>query len=236
MSNLLPTEKSVPEHTLGRYTFLLHGHPKVGKTTFCSDFPDTLFLLTTPAPEALSLYKKHVSSWSEAMQVFKALRDEDHGFKTVIIDPIEQLYQYCREHVRKQYGFTHESEEDFGRGWEAVGSEFKTKLAKLSSLGLGLGMISHSEMKKIEDVEGRERYRIVPMLDKTSGRVVRHLVSFILYAEVDGQGNRLLRTQPSIKFEAGVRTPKGVYMPDPVPLEFEAFEEAFRQTFKGDDE
>lgn len=236
MTITLPTEKSEPTHSLGRYTSLLYGMPKVGKTTFASRYPKTLFLLTTPAPEALSLYKIQISSWNDFLEAGRGLVNQDHNFQTVVVDTAPGLYDYCREYVRNRDEFDYEGDLPMGKGWEIVRSEFYPKVAKLCSLGMGVIFIAHAQQRVIKDMSGRERTKIVPQMDKNCGKVIRGLSSFILYAEVDEEGHHVLRTRPTVRFEAGVRTPEGTLMKDPLPLDYEIFEREFKQTFEGNGE
>ena len=44
----LPTKKSKIESDLSKYSILLYGKIKIGKTSLAAQFPDALFLMTEP--------------------------------------------------------------------------------------------------------------------------------------------------------------------------------------------
>ena len=230
----LPTEKSTPSKKLSDYTMLIYGEPKVGKTTFASEFPNALFLLTTPAPEALPIYKIPILSWRDFIDALLELRKGDHDFDTVVVDTTDVLFDYCREHVTKKLGIDHPSDLDFGKGWEALRNEFQKNLARLCSLPTGTLFISHSDLKEIETHVGT-RSKYVPTLTGQARKVVNKLTSFILYfriAHTEDEGEvREVRTRPGTLWEAGIRTEKNAQLPDPLPMNYDLFVEAFKDSF-----
>lgn len=237
----LPTEKSTPSRHLGDYVLWLYGEPKVGKTTWASWFPDTLFILPSPAPEALSLYQVSVSNWEESLRVFRDLRDEDHGFRTIVIDPVELLFSYCQDYVRKLHGFKHEGDLGHGKGWHLVSDEFLRVMGRVCSLGMGVIFVSHADLKQIETPEGK-RHKYQPAVGASAFRVLNQLTAFILFLQVeatDEGDRRILRTRPGPLWNAGVRTPEGKFMPDIVlegtPDDYDKFTAAFEKLFEEED-
>lgn len=238
---VLPTERTTSSSDIRDYILLAHGVPKVGKTTFFSRLEKALFLLTNPAPEALSLYAAPVRSWTEFLQVGHALEKEEHDFDVVVIDTIETLYSFCSAHVLAQVNaqtsetIIHESDLEWGKGWHLVEAEFHRKLARLCNNDFGVVFVSHTELKEIKLESGAKRAKYVPRLNKQAYRVVNSLVSHILYFEItenrDGKPVRQIRTKASPLWEAGVRTDDGVEMPDPLPMDPDAFMAAFEETF-----
>lgn len=229
MTITLPTEKSQPNPNIGDYPFLIYGFPKVGKSTFASKFEDAIFLSTEPGLEALSVYSVKITSWKDFLRACRALTEE-HSFKTVIVDTVGPLYAMCRHHVGNLHGFSHESDLDWGKGWQLVREEFARAVIKLSMMGMGLVIIAHADAKDIKTSKG-EKTRIVPDLPKGARDTILPLVSLILYFEVahtDEDGDQhVIRTRATDRFEAGVRLPERRQMPDPLPMDYDVFEAAF---------
>lgn len=234
---ILPTEKSAASAALGDYSMLFHGEPKVGKTTFASKFPNTLFLLTTPAPEALEMYRMRITSWGDYTQALRALRTEDHDFNTFCVDTIDVLFDYCQEHVRQRLGIEHESDLDWGKGWSEVRKEFNKGLARLTSMEQGTIFISHSELQEINTPQGT-RTKWVPTLTGQARKIVDKLTAFILFFRVAHRGDegqvREIRTKAGPSWQAGLRTKENVDFPDPIPMDYGVFTETFEQAIQGD--
>lgn len=233
----LPTEKTEPKISIGDYPTLIYGDPGVGKTTLASDFPDAVFLATEPGQDALSVYRIPIRTWVEFLEACALLQKEEHGFKTVVIDTITNLWDMCSEYVRKKHGFLDESDLDWGKGWRLVGEEFEKKLVKLSLLDMGIVLICHSTNRDIKQ-GGKESTKTMPDLPTTARKVIMPMVSMIFYLQIthtdDGEV-RYIRTRASEKWIAKTRTPKGRQMPDPILLDYDQLHEAFETTFKGDE-
>ncbi len=231
--SLLPTQKTTPNTDLRAYPFLVYGYPKVGKTTWASEIEDALFISTEPGQEALSVYATKVTTWPEFLSVGKALATEEHNFKTAIVDTTGPLFEMCKHHVRANHGFMHESDLDWGKGWSLVKEEFARAMVKLSMLDMGLVLICHADEKEIKTAKGATT-KVVPDLPKAARDVLLPLVSFILYFEVlhtDEGDKHVIRTRATDRLIGGMRTPKGAMLPDPLPMNYRAFEAAFIQAF-----
>jgi hypothetical protein len=137
------------------------------------------------------------------------------------------LFKACSEYVRKKNNIQHESDLEWGKGWQLVKDEFSRALTKLSLLPFGLVMISHADMIEIKTRTAKIT-KAVPTLQKSAREIVLGMSDIILYAEAtitekDGE-IRILRTKPSENWEAGDRTGR---LPAVLPLEFKAFYNAF---------
>lgn len=236
----LPTEKTGGSTDIRDYTLLAHGVPKVGKTTFFSRFDEVLFLLTNPAPEALQMYQIPIGKWEDFLLAGQALEQEKHEFKMVVIDTFETLASMCSDYVLQKenqkvpQSITHEGDIDFGKGWDMVQAELMRKMSRLAANDFGVVLICHTDLKEISTPNGRMN-KYVPRLQKRPKQVADALVSHILYFEVseDSEDNqvRQIRTRASEMWEAGVRTPEGKELPDPLPMDIGTFLEAFEEVF-----
>lgn len=225
----LPTEKRKPKTQLSDYSHLIFGPPKIGKTTFCSQMDEPLFLATEPGTNALAVYDYTVPDWKTFLQAAAEISTGDHRFKTIVIDTVDNLWKSCSVFVRERNGIQHESDLDWGKGWDLVKGEFHRVLAKLALLPYGLVLISHSEEKEFKTRAGTIS-KYVCTLPKGGREVCLNLVDMILFAtsEVSDQGERrILRTRPSENYEAGGRLQLPVE--DPLPLDFPTYRDAFER-------
>ena len=223
---MLPKEKTAPKENLGDFVFLLYGPPKIGKSTLASKFDKPLFLATEAGLNSLESYQVPVATWEDFLQACKAIAKENHDFKTIVIDTVDNLYKACSEHVKKKNNIQHESDLDWGKGWQLVADEFTRAITKLSLLPYGLVMISHSEYIEIK-TRTATITKAVPTLQKRARETVLKMSDIILYAEsivTDKGETRIMRTKPSENCEAGDRTTR---LPAVLPLEYEALYKAF---------
>lgn len=91
MSISLPTEASKPVTELGKQTILLYGSPKLGKSSFASKAPGSLFLECEPGLNHLEVYKVPTYSWEAFLEACKLVAKGDHNFKTIVIDTVDNV-------------------------------------------------------------------------------------------------------------------------------------------------
>lgn len=237
MSISLPTEASKPVTELGKQTILLYGSPKLGKSSFASKAPGSLFLECEPGLNHLEVYKVPTYSWEAFLEACKLVAKGDHNFKTIVIDTVDNAFKMCSDYVCAKHGIEYEGDMGHGKGWALVKNEWHRVLTRLASLPYGLILISHAVDKTIETRTG-EYTKTQPSLPDRARNVVLGLVDIILYgdstAKKDAAGNvtieRVVRTKPHPTYEAGDRTGR---LPELLPLDYEQFVKAFNSPARG---
>jgi hypothetical protein len=224
----LPTEKSQPTLSIDRLTAVLVGRPKIGKTSTAAaiDNDHTLFIATEPGYDGINAFVQPCRSWEEFRQIGADLAKSDHPYKLVVVDTVDALQGMCTEHVidglakgAGKTGFVHASDFEYGKGWSAITDEFKLRVAKLCTLGLGVVFISHAKESTKTDRVGREiTVFSADVGQKGSRQWLLGYVNYIWFMDVvqaqDGE-RHLLRTRASETYEAGGR---GAALPDPIDL------------------
>lgn len=224
---MLPTSKSKPKEKLEDYVILLYGVPKIGKSTFCSEMENPLFLATEAGLNALEVYQIPIPTWETFLTACKDIAEGKHSFKTIVIDTADQLWKACSEYIRKKNNIQHESDLDWGKGWGLVKDEFSRAVVKLSLLPYGLVLVSHADTIEIKTRTAKIN-KAVPTLPKTAREIVLGMADIIIYAEsvvTDKEGERrIIHTKPSENWEAGDRLGR---LPEVLPLSFSEFKKAF---------
>jgi len=234
----LPTAKNKIKTDIRDLVTLIYGAPKIGKSTFCSNADGAIFLATEPGLSFLEVYSVDVQSWADFAGVYKELAAGNHQFRTVVIDTIDNLYKMCVEYVLGKKHVEHQSDLEYGKGYDLVNNEFHRRLRDLSLLPYGVMMTSHSVEKEVKTRTGKET-RIAPTLPGSARRTVLGMCDFIFYAEMQEVRNdrehitgyeRVIHTQPTTIYEAGNRSQ--FVLPDPLPLDYAAFTSAFADAVK----
>lgn len=207
----LPTEKNVPTRNIAKLRTLIYGPPKIGKSTLATRNPKCIVFDTdNKGTGFLDCFRVTISSWIELKQYLGDLKVErDSGnnrFDTVVIDTVDMAYQLCRQHVCAANGFQHESEDKaFGRTWDLVKTEWMKMVAFLTSMDVGLTMISHSVQKEVK-IDGVKRNITTLSMSDKPGRMVTALADVIIYMDEDESGTRTLFLKPQAYLECGDRT------------------------------
>lgn len=234
MTVTLPTTKTKPTTDLAKQSILLYGVPKLGKSSFASQFPEAMFFECEPGLNHLEVFKVPTYSWEAFLEACKLLAKGDHNFKTLVIDTVDNAFKMCSDYVCAKHGIEYEGDMGHGKGWALVKNEWHRVLTRLASLPYGLILISHAVDKTIETRTG-EYTKTTPSLPDRARNVVLGLVDIILYGDSvsrkDAAGNlvvdRVLRTKPHPTYEAGDRTGR---LPEMLPLDYAAFNSAFSGT------
>lgn len=223
---MLPTRKTPPKDSLSDLTVLLYGPRKFGKSTLCSQIPDSLFLAAEPGLNSLEVFQQPITSWEEFLLACREVAEGKHPFRTVVVDTVDNAYRMCVEHVCQRQKIEHESDLGYGKGYSIVNNEFFRVMTKLAALPYGLFLVSHSQEKEVETRTGKLT-RIVPTLPEKARQIVLGMADLILLGDFEPEGKswrRVLRTKPSAHYEAGDRT---LRLPETIDFSYPAFIEAF---------
>ena len=230
--SILPIAKTQPKPDLADLTVLAYGQTKIGKSTFCSNAESALFLATEPGLNSLDVFQAPIQSWDDLLNACAEITDGKHPFKTVIIDTVDNAYKFCTDYILKKFKIEHESDLGYGKGYAIVNNEFQRVLTKLAFLPYGLVLVSHAKEIEIETRTGKYN-RVVPTLPDKARKIVLGMVDMVLFCDLEvtaGENGeqsirRVIRTKPSLYYEAGDRTGK---LPETLDLDYAKFLEAYK--------
>lgn len=234
---ILPTEKSKPVNHFEDEIVLIYGAPKVGKSTFCSQFDAPLFLDSESGLRKLSTYNISIGCWEDVLDVYKALLDAKKNgkliYKTLVFDTINNFYLYCMDYVCKKNGIKHPSDLDYGKGWSMVRIQFTNAMNAFKSLGLGVVYVSHASEKTIKTRAG-EYTRYDCAISGQAYELIVGSCDFVLFVTIENTETgekRVLKTKPCEYWNAGDRTGK---LPAEIPLNAKEFVKAYNIAIKED--
>lgn len=239
----LPTEPKPIEKDISKYLWLIYGREKIGKTTFCASFPDSIFFSTEPGTKGLSVYEFNaegggIKSWEVFRTGVALLAKGGHGFRTVIIDTVDRAYDLCLDWVCNQRGIEYPGEDssgknDFGKSWRAVKAEFNEQVYILIQSGIGVVFTSHCREQTIETRSGEKYDRIEPSVGTQARVVIEALVDFFFYAEYV-RDKRVLICGGDDTVWAGARASLAGIFPKFLPLVPEGGYDMLCQAFAGE--
>lgn len=232
----LPTKKSEVKKKLEDYIVLIYGSPKIGKTTFCSQLNEPLFLLTEAGTNALSVYSLSINTWSDFKEACKLINNGikrgDFKFKTIVIDTYDNLCDICTDYVMKENGLSHPSDLEFGKGYNLVVKELARFLNFLSLLPVGLVFTSHEKIREIK-TRTSSYNKATPSPSGAYRNLIIGMSDLILYATTTqktdsgkSESIRVLYTKESENWEAGDRT---ATLPPIIKFTFEDFMDAWNK-------
>lgn len=230
----IPMEPSEPKRKIEDFLMFLYGPPKVGKSTFCSHFDQALFCATEPGLKWLRVRQVQVTKWEDFQDFVVSLEAKfaELDVRTVVVDTVDNLYKFCLDYVCQVKNMEHPSDQEWGKGWEAVSSEWHRWVVRLASIGCGVVFIGHSVDREVT-YRAMKITKTVPAIPGTGYRTINALVDFIFYAgfktvKAAGTGEiverRILHTKPSESIEAGDRSGK---LPATMSFAFDTFSQAF---------
>ena len=210
MSILPKNEKKKPVDTPRNY--FIYGAPMSGKSYLANEFPSPLFIGTdgnsaayeAPAVEIRNIKGKDGAITSSVIDqlgnILVALQNENHGYKTVVIDVIEDLVDMIKIAVANAHGVKSLSEVKWGKGFDYFNAALTELILDLKALPLNVIYISRevSEFDNEGNVTGK-----VPALKDRFTNLVNGNCDIMLQTEKVGNNyyRKVDRRRKSYKAE-----------------------------------
>lgn len=139
----------------------IYGAPFSGKTTFVDKAPTPLNLNTDGNIKYVTMPYLAIRdevrvegrqtittlAWQKFKDTIAELQKNDNDFETIVVDLLEDTYEYCRLYMYDKLGITHESDDSFG-AWDKVRTEFLSTIKKLLNLDYNIVLLSHEDTSK----------------------------------------------------------------------------------------
>jgi hypothetical protein len=113
--SLLPTKKT-EARTEDPRNLMMYGLPKCGKSSSIAQMPDTLILDLEDGYAYLSAYVVPIRNYVDFYKICKALREEEHNYKFVVIDTITELENLAADLGAENYKKTLQGKNFMGTG------------------------------------------------------------------------------------------------------------------------
>lgn len=183
----------------------IYGGAFSGKTTFMDEAPSPLNLNTDGNIQFVTMQFVPIKDTMEGRQkvlawkVFKDTIDElertagQNGFKTIVVDLLEDTYESCRLYMYDKLGITHESDDSF-RAWDKVRTEFLSTIRRLVNLDYeNIVLISHEDTSKdITKKSGDKITSIKPNIPEKIANKIAGMVDIVARVVVEDDESRTL--------------------------------------------
>lgn len=185
LTDMLPSTDRVAIDATTYKKIWIYGMPFSGKTFLCDSAPTPLNLNTDGNVKRVTMARLPIKDTlvgrqtKMAWEVFKdAITDleQGSGFKTVIVDLVEDTYESCRLWMYDQMGITHESDDAF-RAWDKVRTEYLSTMRKLLNLPYNVVLISHEDTSK--DVTKRSGDKITSIKPNIQDKIANKLAGMV---------------------------------------------------------
>jgi len=227
---MLPKNEKRTVNKLSQIKIWIYGAPFSGKTTLANNFPDALMLNTDGNINSFNSPYVRIRDELDGRQTIKAwvifkrtIEELKQGsnYKTIVVDLVEDVYEYCRLYCYEKLGIEHESDNSF-KAYDYVRNEFLNVMKSLVNLNYNIVLISHEDTSK--DITKRSGDKITAIKPNITeklanklagmvdlvGRVTNRKLSFYSDEVVFGGGRiKLNKTEIHLDFNALIDIYKG---------------------------
>lgn len=220
----------------------IYGGVFSGKTTFMDSAPMPLNLNTDGNIQFVTQQylpikdtyegRQKVLAWDNFKKTIDELEKKDNGFKTIIVDLLEDTYESCRLYMYDKLGISHESDDSF-RAWDKVRTEFLSTIRKLMNLDYeNIVLISHEDTTKdITKKSGDKITAIKPNIADKVANKIAGMVDIVARVVVEDDDSRTLNFKSNEVIFGGGRL-KGITKTQ-IPLDWEALCEVYDEANAG---
>jgi hypothetical protein len=227
---------------------LIHGVAGIGKTTFAAGADAPVFIM--PEDGLGTLQVPHfplAGSFAEVSEALDALLNEEHPYRTVVVDSVDWLEPLIWAETAKRNGWPSIEAPGYGKGYAEALNVWREYMDKLNALrdrrGMAVVQIAHTDIKRFDSPEHEPYDRYVIKLQPRAAALLQEHSDAVLFANYRlsiakadvgfnkkvaralGAGERVMHTAERPAFLA-----KNRYgLPDTLPLDWKAFVEAMPQ-------
>jgi hypothetical protein len=223
---------------------LLYGVEGIGKSSFAAGAPSPIFLGAEDGTATLDVARMpHASSWGDLLEGVNTLIDEDHEYKTLVVDTLDWAEPLCWAAVCNDAGKATIEDFGFGKGYVAAVDRWREMLAALDHLRstkkMHIVLLAHSLVKLFKNPEGEDFDRYELKLHAKTGGLIKEWADAVLFANYEtfakkddktkrvrglSTGARLIYTQRRAAYDAKNRHD----LPDSLPLSWDDFYQGTR--------
>ena len=230
---MLPKNERIKIGTTSFMKGWIYGAPFSGKTTFLDSAPDPLNLNTDGNTKYVTMQRIRIRdevtvegrqtktkfAWEILKETIDELAKYQNDFKTIIVDLVEDTREMCRLYMYDKYGWEHESDGGFGKGWDVIKTEYLSTMRKLLNLDYNVFLVSHEDTSKdITKSSGDKLTKVAPNIQEALANKLAGMVDFVARVVINKDNSRSLSFKSDSVVFGGGRLRIDV---DEIPLEWD---------------
>ena len=171
----------------GPRRMLVYGTAGIGKSTFATCAPSPIVIQTEDGLNEIDCHKFPVATTlAEVMASIGALYNEDHPYRTVVIDSMDWMERLIWAKVCADRQAATIEDIGYGKGYTFAIQHWRDVLDGLTALrerrGMTVVLIAHARIERFENPETEAYDRYVPRLHKTASALVSEWCDEVLFA------------------------------------------------------
>lgn len=182
---MLPKNEKRTVNKLSQLKIWIYGAPFSGKTTLANNFPDAIMLNTDGNINSFnSPYvrirdelngRQTIKAWVIFKRTIEELK-QGSNYKTIVVDLVEDVYEYCRLYCYEKLDIEHESDNSF-KAYDYVRNEFLNVMKSLVNLNYNIVLISHEDTSK--DITKRSGDKITAIKPNITEKLANKLAGMV---------------------------------------------------------
>jgi hypothetical protein len=230
-------------------TKLIYAEPKVGKTSFVNGAPDHFFIATEEGHDFVDPNRvRRINRWDPdptgkdkrldfktlVRAIYEARKAGKLKHRSVTIDTIDNLSNWCLTAVCARYGVAYPGDRD-GKLWKEMHTEWAAWIDTLLSV-VTVNFITHSaddkiDMKSENGLTVEVKRRVPTFKGNKFAQAIDSRVNAIGFAYIGADGKRWIQFSPSMNLTTGSRIAHLDKLP-PLPLDWAAVTAAYDKAAK----
>jgi hypothetical protein len=184
------------ERVSSPHLILIHGLPGIGKTSLAAQFPDPIFLCAEAHgadEQPVARWPETVESWDDVRDVARRLTVEEHRFKTLVIDKIEDIEPLCWKETLKRdpKGRTLmvEAFDGYQKAFDVAIDDWRNLALDIERMqaarGINVVLLSHAMRRNFKDPTQENYDRWEPNVEKRAAAFLVGWVRTVLFLDQD---------------------------------------------------
>ena len=207
----------------------IQGTDGSGKSTFGAGAEAPIFIQAEDGLSFIDVPRFPLcNTWNEILDCVEVIANEEHSYKTVVLDTTDKASTLCQQHACAENGWKSIETPGFGKGFTAEKEYWIHLLNGFDACirkGINVILLSHVQEKTFNDPEREPYDRWTMRCPKGVNAVIKDWVDFNLFASYETStravsfGNRALFT----KFAAAYDAKSRIELPDKIDFNWNSF-------------
>lgn len=183
----LPSELNSPPEEFTSYCSMVYGRKQWGKSTFTSQYPNSITFMFEPGRKGLRILQVAPESYEDACK-YVELFIEDDKLRHVNLDTVDRFYdQHLIETCMSLSKGERKHPSQFGQEgyaiWDVVKTSFEEIFESIIAAGKTFSIVSHDKKVQQKDRDGQEWVRVEPTCKPAAWKIGQSMCDFVFHCD-----------------------------------------------------